>query len=95
MVKVYHSGPAGLIGALFDQLRFGKIIDDIVLWDKKQCYLSPGTRTKALVINILGGRAANLYPGQLFPPFISSLTLSSIFGLITRASPTSTASTPA
>jgi len=54
MAEVYHSGPAGLIGALFDQLRFGKIIDDIVPWDKKQCYLSPGTRIKALVIKYSG-----------------------------------------
>jgi len=51
MVKVYHSGPAGLISVLYDQLGFGKTIDDIVPWDKKQCYLSPGIRIKALDLN--------------------------------------------
>lgn len=54
---VYTSGPAGLIAALYDQLEFGKIIDDLVPWDPNQCLLSPGTRVKAMVINICCGRS--------------------------------------
>lgn len=52
---VYTSGPAGLISALYDQLMFGSIIDELVTWDPKQCLLSPGNRIKAMVINIFCG----------------------------------------
>ena len=53
---VYTSGPAGFIAALYDQLEFGRIIDELVPWDPSQCLLSPGDRVKAMVINIFCGR---------------------------------------
>ena len=53
---VYTSGPAGFIAALYDQLEFGRIIDELVPWDPTQCLLSPGARVKAMVINIFCGR---------------------------------------
>lgn len=53
---VYTSGPAGFIAALYDQLGFGKIIDELLPWDPSQCLLSPGARIKAMVINICCGR---------------------------------------
>ncbi|MFO7867542.1 MAG: DUF4277 domain-containing protein [Candidatus Aminicenantes bacterium] len=53
---VYTSGPAGFIAALYDQLEFGRIIDELVPWDRGQCLLSPGDRVKAMVINIFCGR---------------------------------------
>jgi hypothetical protein len=57
-------------------LGFGKIIDDIVPWDKKQCYLSPGTRIKALVINILGGRT----PLYMVDEFYEGMDTENLFG---------------
>lgn len=56
MVKAFNAGPAGLIAALYDQLKIGSTIDAMVKWDPGQCRLSPGTRIKAMVINIFGGR---------------------------------------
>ncbi len=64
-----HSGPEGLIAALYDQLGFGDLIDSLVTWDSRQCLLSPGTRIKALVINVLSSPAPlymlNHYFGQM------------------------------
>lgn len=54
MVEAYNQGPASLISALYDQLGIGQTIDEMVQWDPVQCRLSPGTRIKALVINIFG-----------------------------------------
>ena len=56
MVEIYHSGPAAFIAALYDELGIGRTIDEMVSWDQRQCRLSPGTRIKALVINIFGRR---------------------------------------
>lgn len=53
MVRIYDSGAAGLVSALYDQLEFGRLINDSVDWDYRQSRLSPGTRIKALVINYL------------------------------------------
>ncbi|GEM_PF-2978110 len=64
-----HSGSEGLIAALYDQLGFGDLIDSLVTWDSRQCLLSPGTRIKALVINVLSSPAPlymlNHYFGQM------------------------------
>lgn len=54
MVEIFHCGPAALIAALFDELKIGQIIDEMVHWDQTQCRMSPGTRVKALIINIFG-----------------------------------------
>ena len=54
MPEIFHSGPAALISALFDELKIGQTIDEMVRWDEAQCRMSPGTRIKALVINIFG-----------------------------------------
>ncbi len=54
MVDMFHCGPAALIAALYDELKIGQTIDEMVYWDQTQCRMSPGTRVKALVINIFG-----------------------------------------
>ena len=56
MIEVFNQGPASLISALYDQLGIGRTVDEMVRWDPAQCRLSPGTRIKALVINIFGHR---------------------------------------
>ena len=52
--EIFHSGPAALISALYDELKIGRTIDEMVRWDEAQCRMSPGERIKALVINIFG-----------------------------------------
>ena len=52
--EIFHSGPASLISALYDELKIGQTIDEMVRWDEAQCRMSPGKRIKALVINIFG-----------------------------------------
>ncbi len=52
MVEAFNQGPGPLISALYDQLKIGQTIDEMVRWDPVQCRLSPGTRIKAMVINI-------------------------------------------
>lgn len=54
--EIFHSGPASLISALYDELKIGQTIDEMVRWDEAQCLMSPGSRIKALVINIFGRR---------------------------------------
>jgi transposase len=74
---VYTSGPAGFIAALYDQLGFGKIIDDLLPWDPAQCLMSPGTRIKAMVINIFCGRR----PLYRVNEFYSGMDTGNLFGL--------------
>ncbi|WP_243293126.1 DUF4277 domain-containing protein, partial [Bacillus sp. FJAT-47783] len=50
------AGPSQLISAICDEIGFEKIINEQLEWDKNRCHLSPGTRLKALVINILCDR---------------------------------------
>jgi len=63
MPEIYHSGPAALISALYDELKIGQTIDEMVSWDQNQCHMSPGKRTKALMINIFGQK--ELYTGLM------------------------------
>jgi hypothetical protein len=56
MTTMFQNGPAALISALYEELNFGKIIDRMVNWDKKQCHFSPGERVKVMVINIFSHR---------------------------------------
>jgi transposase len=57
-LKVYQAGVSAVIAALCDVLKIPEIIDGTVSWDQSQCRLSPGTRVKALIINILTHRRA-------------------------------------
>lgn len=50
------AGPAQLISKLCDEIGFEDILNDLLQWDPSHCKLSPGTRLKALVINILCDR---------------------------------------
>jgi len=59
-----------------DAIRLVETIDASVQWDKKQCHLSPGTRVKAMVINILAGRA----PLYLVHEFYETMDLPTLFG---------------
>ena len=74
---VYTSGPAGFISALYDQLGFGKIIDELLPWDPSQCLLSPGARIKAMVINIFCGRR----PLYRVNEFYTGMDTGNLFGI--------------
>ncbi|MDO9535477.1 MAG: IS1634 family transposase, partial [Bacillota bacterium] len=74
---VYTSGPAGFIAALYDQLEFGKIIDELLPWDPAQCLLSPGARIKAMVINIFCGRR----PLYRVNEFYTGMDTGNLFGI--------------
>ena len=76
MVEAFNQGPGPLISALYDQLKIGQIIDDMVRWDPVQCRLSPGTRIKAMVINIFS-RQRPLY--RLYESF-EYMDIENLFG---------------
>ncbi len=64
-MRFFRAGPAALIARLCDVLKIAEIIDAVVEWDPVQCRLSPGTRVKALIINLLVDREA-LYHVERF-----------------------------
>ena len=76
MIEVFNQGPASLISALYDQLGIGRTIDAMVRWDPVQCRLSPGTRIKALVINIFGHRK----PLYSLDEFYEHMDIENLFG---------------
>ena len=76
MIEVFNQGPASLISALYDQLGIGRTIDEMVRWDPLQCRLSPGTRIKALVINIFGHRK----PLYRLDEFYEHMDIENLFG---------------
>ncbi len=76
MIEVFNQGPASLISALYDQLGIGRTIDEMVHWDPVQCRLSPGTRIKALVINIFGHRK----PLYRLDEFYEHMDIENLFG---------------
>lgn len=57
-LTIYRSGASALIGAFCDLLKIPELIDKTVAWDPTQCHLSPGTRIKAMIINMLVDRRA-------------------------------------
>jgi len=52
-ILTLHVGPSQLLSKLCDEIELEKTINDLVKWDSVRCHLSPGTRIKALVLNIL------------------------------------------
>jgi transposase len=76
MIEVFNQGPASLISALYDQLGIGRTVDEMVRWDPAQCRLSPGTRIKALVINIFGHRK----PLYRLDEFYEHMDIENLFG---------------
>nr|WP_295972734.1 IS1634 family transposase [uncultured Bacillus sp.] len=55
-ILTLSSGPSQLILAICDEIGFEETINEQLVWDKDRCHPSPGTRIKALVINILCDR---------------------------------------
>jgi len=55
-MKVYNVGPFPAISAIWEQPGIGRILDSVLKWGPKQCKLSPASKLKAIVINILAGR---------------------------------------
>ena len=49
-------GPSQLISAICDEINLEAILNEQLVWDKGRCHLSPGSRLKALIINILCDR---------------------------------------
>ncbi len=56
-IDVREAGPAPLIAALGRELGIVQAVNEIVLWDEKQCFIDPGTHTLAMIIDILLGRS--------------------------------------
>ena len=50
------AGPGPMVAAMCDAVQLVEVIDGLVAWDPAQCRLSPGTRIKALVVNMLTER---------------------------------------
>ena len=73
---MFNQGPASLISAIYDDLNIGETIDEMVRWDPLQCNLSPGTRIKALIINIFGQKK----PLYRLPEFYKNLDTENLFG---------------
>jgi len=76
MPEIYYSGPAALISALYDELKIGQTIDEMVSWDQDQCHMSPGKRTKALMINIFGRKR----PLYRIDEFYENMDTENLFG---------------
>lgn len=76
MVRSYRVGSTAVVSAMCDAIQLAETIDSAVHWDEKQCHLSPGTRVKAMIINILAGRA----PLYLVHEFYEGMDLPTLFG---------------
>jgi len=81
-IIVHNPGPGPVLVALWDELKIGKTIDSLTDWDETQCKLSPGTRIKAMVLNILAGRTP-LYEVE---DFFKGQDLDNLFGVGIKAS---------
>ncbi len=55
-IQVMEAGAAPLIAAMCDEIKLADTINQLVMWDDKQCKLSPGTRIEAIIINVLSAR---------------------------------------
>jgi transposase len=75
-MKIFNTGLAPVISAIWEQLNIGKNLDTFLTWDTTQCKLSPGIRIKALVINILATRI----PLYLVSRFYLYQDLANLFG---------------
>lgn len=74
--RVYVPGAVTVVSALWDQLKMGEIIDQLLDWDPAQCKLSPAMRLKAVTINILAGRT----PLYRVHEFYKHQDLANLFG---------------
>ena len=52
-ILTLSAGPSQLISAICDEIGFEETSNEQLVWDKDRCHLSPGTRIKDLVVNIL------------------------------------------
>lgn len=55
-LKVMEAGSAPLIAGMCDEIKLAETINQMVVWDDKQCKLSPGTRIEAIIVNTLSAR---------------------------------------
>jgi transposase len=62
--------------ALYDELKIGQTIDEMVSWDRDQCHMSPGKRIKALLINIFGRKR----PLYRIDEFYENMDTENLFG---------------
>ncbi len=76
MPEIYHSGQAALISALYDELKIGQTIDEMVRWDQDQCHMSPGKRLKAIMINIFDHKR----PLYRIDEFYENMDTENLFG---------------
>lgn len=82
VVRSYRVGSTAVVSAMCDAIGLSETIDECVNWDEKQCRLSPGTRVKAIIINILAGRS----PLYLVHEFYETMDLPALFGDGVKAS---------
>jgi transposase len=69
-------GSSAVVGAMCDAIKLVEAIAASVSWDENQCRLSPGTRVKAMIINILSGRR----PLYFVHEFYEDMDLPPLFG---------------
>lgn len=55
-IQIMEAGAAPQIAARCDEIKLADTINQLVMWDDKQCKLSPGTRIEAIIINVLSAR---------------------------------------
>jgi len=54
-MQIFSEGHLPIVSGGYDQLNIGEKIDEVVIWDKEKCKLSPGQAVNALILNILSG----------------------------------------
>ncbi|PLR78521.1 hypothetical protein CU633_04645 [Bacillus sp. V3-13] len=59
-------GPSQLISAICDEIGLEELLNEQLEWDEQRCNLSPGTRLKALIINILCDRQPLCHISEFF-----------------------------
>ncbi|WP_281885068.1 DUF4277 domain-containing protein [Paenibacillus sp. YYML68] len=55
-----------LLDRMSKEIEFEPTINRLLSWDEKRCKLSPGTRLKALVINVMTGRDPLCHVDQFY-----------------------------
>jgi transposase len=76
MAKSLRVGSSSVVGAMCDAIKLVETIDSCVSWDERQCKLSPGTKIKAMIINILSGRS----PLYTVHKYYEKMDVASLFG---------------
>jgi len=80
-MKALQAGAAPLIASMVRKMGLDLYLDDVILWDRNQCTLSPGTRIMGLIVNILMSREPLYHVADFYKAYDCEL----IFGRGVRA----------